>query len=79
MPSEPRRKALFIKGLLDAEHLVRIAKSEAVKTGFKGKISVVNIGQYIPQIEGQAVIVEEIGSEYGAEGSGSLRFRNRHG
>ncbi len=79
MPSEPKRRALFIKGFLDAEHLIKIAKSEAAKTGFKGKISVVNIGQFIPQIEGQAVIVEEVGSEYEAAGSGSLRFRNKRG
>lgn len=76
---DPLRKALFIKGFHDAEQLIRIAKCEAAKTGLKGKISVVSIGNFVPQIQGQAVIVEEVGSEYGAAGSGSLRSRNNHG
>jgi len=76
---EPKRKALFIKGFHDAEHLIRIAKSEAAKTGLKGKISVLDLGHFIEHLEGQAVIVEEVGSEYAAVGSGSLRPRNTNG
>lgn len=67
----PKRKALFIKGFHDAEKLIRIAKCEASKTGLKGKINVLDLGHYISQIEGQAVIVEEVGSEYTVAGSGS--------
>ena len=76
---DPRRKALFIKGFHDAEHLIRIAKSEAAKIGLTGKICVLDLGHYIPQIQGQAVIVEEVGSEYAAAGSGSLRNRPMNG
>jgi hypothetical protein len=76
---EHKRKAIFIKGFFDAECLIRIAKSEAAKTGLHGKITVLDLGYYNPQIEGQAVIVEEVGSEYTAAGSGSLRNRNPHG
>lgn len=76
---DPRRKALFIKGFHEPEHLIRIAKSEAAKTGLKGKISVLDLGHYIPQIQGQAVIVEEVGSEYTTAGSGSPSDRQLHG
>jgi len=75
----PKRKALFIKGYHDAENIIKIAKSEATKTGLKGRISVIDIGHYIPQIQGQAVIVEETGCEYTAAGSGSLRNQIQHG
>ena len=70
-----KRKALFIKGFLDAERLIKIAKAEATKTGLKGKINVLELGHYNPKIDGQAVIVEESGSEYTAAGSGSPRTR----
>jgi hypothetical protein len=70
--TSPKRKALFIKGFHDAEKLIKIAKCEAAKTGLKGKINVLDLGHYLPQIEGQAVIVEEVGSEYAVAGSGSL-------
>jgi hypothetical protein len=69
----PKRKALFIKGVHDAEKLIRIAKCEAAKTGLRGKINVLDLGHYIPHIEGQAVIVEEAGSEYTVAGSGNLK------
>ncbi|HDQ05964.1 MAG TPA: hypothetical protein ENN36_04485 [Candidatus Bathyarchaeota archaeon] len=74
-----KRKALFIKGFFDAERLIRIAKSEAVKTGLRGKINVIELGHYNPKIDGQAVIVEESGSEYKAAGSGSPRSRKNIG
>jgi hypothetical protein len=74
----PKRKALFIKGFHDAEKLIRIAKCEAAKTGLKGKINVIDLGHYLPQIEGQAVIVEEVGSEYTVAGSGNLRTHTTH-
>jgi hypothetical protein len=76
---EHKRKALFIKGFFDAERLIRIAKSEAVKTGLRGKINVIELGHYNPRIDGQAVIVEESGSEYMAAGSGSPRSRKSYG
>jgi hypothetical protein len=76
---QPKRKALFIKGFHDAEKLIRIAKCEAAKTGLKGKISVIDLGHYLPQVEGQAVIVEEVGSEYTVAGSGSLRTHTTYG
>ena len=72
---QPKRKALFIKGYLDAEHLIKIAKAEATKTGLKGKINVLELGHYNPKIDGQAVIIEETGSEYTAVGSNSPRTR----
>ncbi len=75
---EHKRKALFIKGFFDVERLVRIAKCEAAKTGLRGKINVIELGHYNPRIDGQAVIVEESGSEYMAAGSGSPRTRKNH-
>ena len=75
---ENKRKALFIKGFFDAEGLIRIAKSEAAKTGLRGKINVLELGHYNPKIDGQAVIVEESGSEYTAAGSGSTRTRRKY-
>jgi hypothetical protein len=74
-----KRKALFIKGFFDAERLIRIAKSEAAKTGLQGKINVLELGHYNPKIDGQAVIVEESGSEYTAAGRGSPRSRKNYG
>jgi hypothetical protein len=76
---ENKRKALFIKGFFDVERLVKIAKSEAAKTGLRGKINVIELGHYNPKIDGQAVIVEESGSEYTAAGSGSPRTRKNYG
>ena len=75
----PKRKALFVKGFYDAEKLIRIAKAEASKMGLRGKISVLDLGHYNPKIEGQAVIVEEAGSEYTVAGSGNKKFDSRHG
>ena len=72
---ETKRKALFIKGFFDAERLIRIAKAEAAKTGLHGKINILEIGHYNPKIDGQAVIVEESGSEYTVAGSGNPRTR----
>lgn len=72
---ETKRKALFIKGFFDAERLIRIAKAEAAKTGLHGKINVLELGHYNPKIDGQAVIVEESGSEYTVAGSGNPRTR----
>lgn len=72
---ETKRKALFIKGFFDAERLIRIAKAEAAKTGLCGKINVLELGHYNPKIDGQAVIVEESGSEYTVAGSGNPRTR----
>jgi hypothetical protein len=69
----PKRKALFIKGFHDAEKLIKIAKCEAAKTGLRGKINVLDLGHYNPQFEGQAVIVEEVGSEYTVAGSGNYK------
>jgi len=68
---ERKRKALFIKGFHNAEKLVKIAKSEASKIGMRGKIIVMDIGQYNPALNGQAVIIEEVGCEYNAPGGGS--------
>lgn len=66
---EKKRKALFIKGFFnDVEKLIKIAKSEAVKTGMKGRIAVLDIGHYNPVLNGQAVVVEEAGGEYNAQG-----------
>jgi len=69
--AEKKRKGLFIKGFHDAEKLIKIAKSEASKIGMRGKIIVVNLGHYNPALNGQAVIVEEAGSEYTVPGGGS--------
>jgi hypothetical protein len=63
-----KRKALFIKGFYEAENLIKIAKSEASKVGMKGKIAVLDLGNYNPRLDGQAVIVEEVGSEYNTVG-----------
>lgn len=77
---EPRkRKALFIKGFYEAENLIKIAKSEASKMGMKGKIAVLELGHYNPRLDGQAVIVEEAGSEYAAAGGGSERTSSTYG
>lgn len=66
---ERKRKALFIKGFFnDVEKLIKVAKSEAAKMGMKGKIAVLDIGHYNPVLNGQAIIVEEAGGEYNAQG-----------
>ena len=39
--------------------------------GMKGRIAVLDIGHYNPVFNGQAVIVEELGGEYNAQGGGS--------
>lgn len=75
----PKRKALFIKGFYDAEKLIHIAKCEAAKLGLKGRISVLDLGHYNPKIDGQAVVVEEAGSEYTVAGSGNKKIELRHG
>jgi hypothetical protein len=71
-----KRKALFIKGFYEAENLIKIAKSEASKMGMKGKIAVLDLGNYNPRLDGQAVVVEEAGGEYTAAGGGSKRISN---
>ncbi|MEM3628638.1 MAG: hypothetical protein QXQ94_11350 [Candidatus Bathyarchaeia archaeon] len=69
---EKKRKALFIKGFFnDVEKLIKVAKSEAAKMGMKGRIAVLDIGHYNPLLNGQAVVVEEAGSEYNAQGGRS--------
>jgi len=73
---ERKRKALFIKGFYnDVEKLIKITKSEASKIGMKGKIVVLDVGHYNPTLNGQAVIVEEVGGEYNAPGGGSKSIR----
>jgi hypothetical protein len=76
---ERKRKALFIKGFYDAENLIKIAKSEASRMGMKGRIAVLDVGQYNSRLDGQAVVVEEAGCEYAAAGSGSERISSIHG
>jgi hypothetical protein len=66
------RKGLFIRGkFLDKEKLIKVAKSQAKALGLKGKIVVLDLGNYNPEIEGQTVVVESLGSRYNALGSGS--------
>jgi hypothetical protein len=70
------RKGLFIRGkFLDKEKLIKVAKSQAKALGMKGKIVVIDIGNYNQEIEGQTVVVESSGSEYNTPGSGRKRFR----
>ncbi len=70
------RKGLFIRGkFLDKEKLIKVAKSQAKALGLKGKIVVVDLGNYNPEIEGQAVVVEFLGSGYNTPGSGSKSLR----
>lgn len=60
------RKAVWIKGKFrDKEALIKIAKSVAAEMGIKGKIIVVDIGNYNLDLDGQSVVVE-FGSEYNA-------------
>jgi len=71
-----KRKGLFIRGkFLDKEKLIKVAKSQAKALGLKGKIVVVDIGNYKPEIEGQAVVVESLGSGYNTPGSRSKSLR----
>ncbi|MDH5690605.1 MAG: hypothetical protein OEY81_04160 [Candidatus Bathyarchaeota archaeon] len=70
------RKGLFIRGkFLDKEKLIKVAKSQAKALGLKGKIVVLDLGNYNPEIEGQAVVVESLGSGYNTPGSGSKSLR----
>lgn len=70
------RKGLFIQGKFrDIEALIKVAKSQAKAIGLRGKIIVVHIGNYNPQIEGQPVIVESSGSEYNTPGGRSKSLR----
>ena len=66
---QKRQKALLIKGRFhDKEELIKVAKSVAAEMlGNKAKISVVNIGVYIPDIDGQTIVVE-FGCGYNAPG-----------
>ncbi len=75
---ERKTKALFIKGFYkDVEKLIKIAKSEAAKIGMKGKIAVLDIGHYNPTLNGQAVIVEEVGGGYNVPRWREQEPRNR--
>lgn len=75
---ERKRKALFIKGFFkDVENLIKVAKSEAAKMGMKGRILVLDIGHYNPILNGQAVVVEEAGGEYNAQGGVSKSQENK--
>ena len=63
------RKSLLIKGKFwDKEQLIKVAKSAAVRLGAKGKIVVVDIGVYNPDVGGQSVAVE-YGCAYKTSGS----------
>ena len=70
-------RALFIKGFHHSEKLIKIAKSEASKISMRGKIAVMDLGQYNPSLDGQAVVVEEAGGEYSALGGVSKSKTNR--
>ena len=60
---QKRTKGFFIKGKFpDKEQLIKVAKSQAARLGAKGKIIVVDIGPYNPELQGQSVVVE-FGSE----------------
>lgn len=66
------RKGLFIRGKFrDKEKLIKVTKSQAKAIGLRGKIVVVDIGNYNPEIEGQAVVVESSGGECNTPGRGA--------
>lgn len=70
------RKGLFIRGKFrDKEGLIKVAKSQAQQLGIRGKIIVVDIGNYNPDLDGQSVVVEFFGSEYKSPGSGRKSLR----
>jgi len=72
-----KTKGFFIKGKFwDKEQLIKVAKSQAVRLGAKGKITVVDIGPYISELEGQSVVVE-YGCECTTSGSGGQRQKIR--
>ena len=60
-------KGMFIKGRFwDKEELIKVAKSQAEKLGLRDKITVVDLGPYKPDLDGQNVVVE--GSGYNSLG-----------
>jgi len=69
------RKAIWIqRRFRDKEALIKVAKSQAAALGIRGKIIVVDIGNYNPDLDGQSVVVE-FGREYTPSGSGRRELR----